>query len=73
MLPYGTGNGCYAFIYYFKFPIASVYSFLKYFFSFKSGIDKSTEWSTITARPSPMCFFSTGAIPKELILRKYFV
>ena len=29
-----------------------------YFFFFKSGIDKSTEWSTIPACPSLMCFFN---------------
>ena len=28
--------------------------------SFKSGIDKSTEWSTIPACPSLMCFFNRG-------------
>ena len=27
---------------------------------FKSGIDKSTEWSTIPACPSFMCFFNRG-------------
>ena len=27
---------------------------------FKSGIDKSTEWSTIPACPSLMCFFNRG-------------
>ena len=27
---------------------------------FQSGIDKSTEWSTISACPSLMCFFNTG-------------
>ena len=27
---------------------------------FKSGIDKSTEWSTILACPSLMCFFHRG-------------
>ena len=26
----------------------------------KSGINKSTEWSTIPACPSPMCFFNRG-------------
>ena len=30
------------------------------YFFFKSGIDKSTEWSTIPACPSPMCFFNRG-------------
>ena len=39
---------------------------------FKSGIDKSTEWSTIPACPSLMCFL-TGAIPKGLLLRKICV
>ena len=38
--------------------IASVYSF---FYTFlKSGIDKLTEWSTIPACPSLMCFFNRG-------------
>ena len=31
-----------------------IYTFLK------SGIDKSTEWSTIPACPSLMCFFNRG-------------
>ena len=31
-----------------------------YTFFFKSGIDKSTEWSTIPACPSLMCFFNRG-------------
>ena len=34
--------------------IAFFYTFLK------SGIDKSTEWSTIPACPSRMCFFNRG-------------
>ena len=38
------------------FFIASVHSFLKNT-CLKSGIDKSTEWSTIPACPSLMCFF----------------
>ena len=36
--------------------IASVHSF--FYFFFKSVIDKSTEWSTIPACPSLMCFFN---------------
>ena len=53
-----------------EFFIASVHSF---FYTFlKSGIDKSTEWSTIPACPS-LCAFSTGVIPKGLILRKFCV
>ena len=31
-----------------------------YFFFFKSGIDKSTKWSTIPACPSFMCFLNRG-------------
>ena len=59
MLPYDTGICCYAFIYYFRiFFIASVHSFFILFL--KSGIDKSTEWSTIPACPSLMCFFNRG-------------
>ena len=38
-----------------------------------SGIDKSTEGSTITAYSSLMCFLLTEAIPKGLILRKFHV
>ena len=41
-----------------EFFIASVHSFFYTFF--KSGIDKSTEWSTIPACPSLMCFFNRG-------------
>ena len=36
---------------------------LNFFFLYtflKSGIDKSTEWSTIPACPSLMCFFNRG-------------
>ena len=41
-----------------EFFIASVHTF---FYTFlKSGIDKSTEWSTIPACPSFMCFFNRG-------------
>ena len=41
------------------FFIASVHSFFIPFF-FKSGIAKSTEWSTIPACPSLMYFFNRG-------------
>ena len=41
-----------------EFFIASVHSFSYTFL--KSGIDKSTEWSTIPACPSLMCFFNRG-------------
>ena len=41
-----------------EFFIASVHSFFILFF--KYGIDKSTEWSTIPACPSLMCFFNRG-------------
>ena len=41
-----------------EFLIASVHSFFILFK--KSGIDKSTEWSTIPACPSLMCFFNRG-------------
>ena len=53
VLPYGTGIWCYAFF----FLIASVHSF---FYYLKSGIDKSTEWSTIPAYPILMFFFNRG-------------
>ena len=39
-----------------EFFIASVHSF--FYTLFKSGIDKSTEWSTIPACPSLMYFFN---------------
>ena len=32
-------------------------TFLYFFFFFKSGIDKSTEWSTIPAYPKPYVLF----------------
>ena len=38
--------------------IASVHSL--FILKKKSGIDKSTEWSTIPACPSLMCFFNRG-------------
>ena len=41
-----------------EFFIASVHSFFILFL--KSSIDKSTEWSTIPACPSLMCFFNRG-------------
>ena len=42
----------------FEFFTASVHS---HFYTFlKSGIDNSTEWSTIPACPSLMCFFNRG-------------
>ena len=53
MLPYDTGICCYAFIDFFLLLPLSI-PFLK------SGIDKSTEWSTIPACPSLMCFFNRG-------------
>ena len=54
MLSYGTSICCYAFIY--LCVIASVRPFFIHFKK-KSGIDKSTEWFTIPAWPSHMCFF----------------
>ena len=34
---------------------------IPFFYTFlKSGIEKSTEWSTIPACPSLMCFFNRG-------------
>ena len=41
-----------------EFFIDSVHSFFILFL--KSGTDKSTEWSTIPACPSFMCFFNRG-------------
>ena len=52
MLPYDTGICCSAFFFFF----ASAHFFFYTFFN--SGIDKSTEWSTIPACPSLMCFFN---------------
>ena len=57
MLPYGTGICRYAFIYIKK--IVSVHYFLIHFLCVRSGIAKSTEWSTIPACPSVM-FFCNG-------------
>ena len=54
----------------FKFFTASVHSFFILFL--KSGIDKSTEWSTIPECPSLMCFL-TGVIPKGLFLRNFCI
>ena len=57
-----------------EFCIASVH-FLFYTF-LKSGIDKSTEWSTIPACPSLMCFFKRGdteGTNSSKILRPLFV
>ena len=56
MLPYSTGICYYAFIYYFKLLLSIPFLYFKK----KSGIDKSTEWSTIPACPSLMCFFNRG-------------
>ena len=44
-------------LYIFLFLLLSI-RFL--YFLKKSGIDKSTEWSTIPACPSLMCFFNRG-------------
>ena len=41
-----------------EFCIVSVHSFFILFL--KSGVDKSTEWSTIPACPILMCFFNRG-------------
>ena len=52
------------------FAVMHLYNILEFFLLllsipifilyFKSGIDKSTEWSTIPACPSLMCFFNRG-------------
>ena len=51
------------------FAVMHLYSILNFFYRFcpflfmlflESGIDKSTEWSTIPACPSLMCFFNRG-------------
>ena len=50
------------------FAVMHLYNILEFFIAFvhsffillKSGIDKSTEWSTIPACPSLMCFFNRG-------------
>ena len=41
-----------------NFVTASVHSF--FILKKKSGIDKSTEWSTVPACPSLVCFFNRG-------------
>ena len=64
MLPYDTGI--------LEFFIASVHSFFFYTF-LKSGIDKSTEWSTIPACPSLMCFFNREGTNSSKILCPMFV
>ena len=41
--------------------LLSIPFFLFFFYTFlNSGIDKSTEWSTIAACPSLMCFYNRG-------------
>ena len=65
MLPYGTGICCYAFISHFKklfffFLFSLLLSIPFFILVLKSGIYKSTEWSTIPACPSLMCFFNGG-------------
>ena len=51
------------------FAVMHFYNILEFFYCFcpflfytyfKSGIDKSTEWSTIPPCPSLMCFFNRG-------------
>ena len=53
------------------FAVMHLYNILEFFYCFcpflfytlkkkKSGIDKSTEWSTIPACPSLMCFCNRG-------------
>ena len=59
-------------LYVLEFFIASVHSFFILFL--KSGVDKSTEWSTIPACPSVTClFFLTQAMPKGLILQQKII
>ena len=61
------------------FAVMHLYDLYKFFYCFcpflfytfkKSGIDKLMEWSTITACPSLVYFF-TGVIPKGLILQNF--
>ena len=64
MLPYATGICCCAFKYCFYSLLLLSIPFL-YIFLFKSGIDKSTEWTTIPACPIALCasfffFFNRG-------------
>ena len=51
-------------IFFSSFFIASVHFFL--ILLKKSGIDKSTEWSTIPVCPSLMCFFDRGGTERTL-------
>ena len=62
MLPFGTGIGCFAFIFYLKKKLLLSIPFFFFFYTLKkkSGIDKSTEWSTIPACPSLTCFSGRG-------------
>ena len=59
-----------AIMHLYNFFIASVHSFFYILFK-KSGIDKSTEWSTIPACPILMYFFLTGVILKGLIFENF--
>ena len=58
MLQYGIGICCYAFIYFFFFDCFC--PFLFHTLKKKSGIDKSVEWSMVSACPSLACFFNRG-------------
>ena len=59
MLPYGTGICCYAVIVLnFLLLLSNFLIFFYIYTFFKSGMDKSTEWSTIRGCPSHMCFFN---------------
>ena len=44
----------------FNFHSFCKFLLLFFFFKFKPGIHKSTEWSTIPACPSLVCFFDRG-------------
>ena len=59
MLPYDTGICCYALYNILEFLLLLSIPLFLYTF-FKSGIDKSTEWSTIPACPNLMCSFNRG-------------
>ena len=64
VLLYGTGICCYILNYIIsttKICCFCPFLFFNIFlFCFESGVDKSTEWSTIPVCPSLMCFFNGG-------------
>ena len=71
MLPYGTGICCYAFIYCFEFFLLLLSIPFLYFFKNLVLINRRN--GPRYQRVLALCAFSTGVIPKGLILRKVCV